>query len=198
MKIREYRRKKGLTQSQLADLIGVKTPVVSKYETGSVTPPSDRLVKIAEALDVNPSMLLEISDSDHEDSALKRINAYARFFKPEGLENDHDPKTITSRSYGVNADFYQIYKIPVDQSIWDYSSGCCELCGQDAPFCLPDGRPYLEMHLVTWASDGGDAVPDNIVFLCSNCHKKIHYLKDPHDVDVIRKAALKHTSNINR
>lgn len=55
--IREFRLKKGLSQQQLADLIGVNYSVVSKYEKGTVTPPEDRLILIADALGVTPEDL---------------------------------------------------------------------------------------------------------------------------------------------
>ena len=52
-KIREARKQKGMTQEQLADVIGVKRAVISKYENGSITPSILRLEKIARALGVD-------------------------------------------------------------------------------------------------------------------------------------------------
>jgi transcriptional regulator with XRE-family HTH domain len=53
-KIRELRQSKGLTQQQLADLLGKKRPMISEWENGQgLTAKNLRLV--ADALDVSPS-----------------------------------------------------------------------------------------------------------------------------------------------
>ena len=51
-KIRQIRKSKGMTQQQLAEGIGVKRAVVSKYETGSIIPSLDTIKEIADALNV--------------------------------------------------------------------------------------------------------------------------------------------------
>ena len=55
--IKTIRKKKGLTQKQLAELTGLIEPTIRKYESGQRTPKSDNLIKIAEALGVHPSQL---------------------------------------------------------------------------------------------------------------------------------------------
>ena len=55
--IRTIRKKKGLTQKQLAELTGLLEPTIRKYESGKVQPKSDNLNKIASALEVHPSQL---------------------------------------------------------------------------------------------------------------------------------------------
>ena len=50
--IKEIRRRKGLTETQLANLIGVQRAVISKYESGMIEPPIKTLQKIANALEV--------------------------------------------------------------------------------------------------------------------------------------------------
>lgn len=57
-KIRECRKRKGLSQEELANKIGVKRAVVSKYETGKISPRIDTVQKIARALDVSVDELL--------------------------------------------------------------------------------------------------------------------------------------------
>ncbi|WP_368234992.1 helix-turn-helix domain-containing protein [Anaerotruncus rubiinfantis] len=79
--IKEIRRRKGLTQTQLADLIGVQRAVISKYESGMVEPPIKTLQKIANALGISTYALLDVEEpqkpnhfwtADLED-ALRRI-----------------------------------------------------------------------------------------------------------------------------
>jgi transcriptional regulator with XRE-family HTH domain len=57
--IRKYREAVGLTQADLADLIGKFNHQVSYYETGQVLPTIITLEKIAEALDISILQLLE-------------------------------------------------------------------------------------------------------------------------------------------
>ena len=56
--IKKARKEKGLTQSDLASMLGVKRSVISKYENGSIEPSLTQIEKIAELLDVTPSFLI--------------------------------------------------------------------------------------------------------------------------------------------
>jgi transcriptional regulator with XRE-family HTH domain len=51
-KIREFRKKKNLTQKELGDKIGMKHNTISGYENGSSSPEQDTLFKLAHVLDV--------------------------------------------------------------------------------------------------------------------------------------------------
>ncbi len=55
--LRYFRNKKGLTQQQLADRLGVSWEMVSRYERGESSPIT-RLDQLSEILDVEPSLLL--------------------------------------------------------------------------------------------------------------------------------------------
>ena len=57
-KIRNIRKSKNMTQEQLAEKIGVKRSVISKYENNSVNISVDTIEKIANALGVETSELL--------------------------------------------------------------------------------------------------------------------------------------------
>lgn len=56
--IKIHRKEKGLTQQQLAELVGVTEKAVSKWETGRGVPDISLLIPISEALDVKVSELL--------------------------------------------------------------------------------------------------------------------------------------------
>lgn len=56
--IRIYRKQKGLSQRALGKLIGVDHSHISKWETGSINPGADNLVKLAQVLGVNTSTLM--------------------------------------------------------------------------------------------------------------------------------------------
>ena len=69
------------------------------------------------------------------------------------------------------------------------AAGKCELCRQPAPFMDSKGKPYLETHHVIWLSKSGADSIDNTVALCPNCHRKMHIVNDPVDVDKLLRIA---------
>lgn len=78
-RIKQLRKEKGLTQSQLADLLGVTDKAVSKWEVGEANPDISLLVKLAEIFGVTIDFLLtgkaeeptiSLDDMDTEKRAL--------------------------------------------------------------------------------------------------------------------------------
>lgn len=65
--IREFRKARGLKQSDLAEAIGVSKTIISRYEKGDACPSMGRLLKIANALDLPLAIL--ICDSEDEDDS---------------------------------------------------------------------------------------------------------------------------------
>lgn len=68
--------------------------------------------------------------------------------------------------------------------------GICELCKESAPFFTKYGDPYLESHHVTPLSAGGVDHMDNIIALCPNCHRKVHYLAGTDELNNVLKEIL--------
>lgn len=58
------------------------------------------------------------------------------------------------------------------------SAGICEGCQSPAPFILPNGQPFLEVHHVVPLAEGGADVVENTVALCPNCHRRCHLSAD--------------------
>lgn len=56
--LKKCRKEKGLTQKQLAELIGVVASTVTKYENNQLEPNINTLMKISEALDVSMAELI--------------------------------------------------------------------------------------------------------------------------------------------
>ena len=65
------------------------------------------------------------------------------------------------------------------------AKGICQLCGLPAPFNRSDGTPYLESHHIKWLADGGEDSIENTAALCPNCHRKMHIVNDPEDVELL-------------
>lgn len=72
-KIREARKKASLTQSELAEKIGVKRSVVSKYENGQISPTYEMLSNIATALNTSVSYLVDEAFNDKSVSYLTML-----------------------------------------------------------------------------------------------------------------------------
>lgn len=49
----QCRKAKKISQQKIADLIGVKRPNITRFESGSYNPTLDMMVKIAEAMDMD-------------------------------------------------------------------------------------------------------------------------------------------------
>lgn len=57
------------------------------------------------------------------------------------------------------------------------ADGRCEACGNVAPFDIPSGEPFLEVHHVHELGKGGADNPTLVIAVCPNCHREIHYGK---------------------
>src|SRR5436305_2082522 len=68
--LRELRIGRGLTQAQLAERARTSTPFISQLERGLTTPTLGMILRLAEALERRPSVLLKIFD-DHPHISLK-------------------------------------------------------------------------------------------------------------------------------
>lgn len=68
-KIRELRRKEGLSQDELAERVDVSRQAVSKWELGSAVPTADKLVELADFFGVSLDWLMRGEDfSQNTDS----------------------------------------------------------------------------------------------------------------------------------
>lgn len=70
--IKEYRKKKGITQDALAARIGINRATISKYESGAISPPMEQIVKIAQVLNTPLIDILGIrpNEKTKQDNAL--------------------------------------------------------------------------------------------------------------------------------
>ena len=65
--IREYRKKKNMSQETLAELIDVSVPYISMLENSQKYPALDTLISLANAHDISPNHLLcETMNNEYE------------------------------------------------------------------------------------------------------------------------------------
>ena len=69
--IQEIRKEKGLTQKELAELIGVSDKTISKWENGNSSPDTSMLMSLNEALEVTVNELLSAERIAPENYSMK-------------------------------------------------------------------------------------------------------------------------------
>ncbi len=74
-RVRQLRREKGLTQTQLAEQVGVAQGTISSIESGGIEPSIDVLSRLVRALQTSSDYLLGLdeSESDLEPAALALV-----------------------------------------------------------------------------------------------------------------------------
>lgn len=92
-KIRFYRKKNNLTQSQLAELIGVSPQAISKWETGIGSPDISMIVPLAIALQISTDELLEYKDGINLNTVKSEWNSMAAAY--ELFNNSPDSYSYT-------------------------------------------------------------------------------------------------------
>lgn len=102
-RIREARRAAGLSQGQVARLLGLQRPSVSEMEAGRRRVSGEEITRLAELFDVKPSWLLGegAETADPHDTKLQLAARELAKLKPEDLDrllallasiNDEDSK----------------------------------------------------------------------------------------------------------
>jgi transcriptional regulator with XRE-family HTH domain len=79
-RVREIRKSKGITQEQIAELISIEPPNVSKMESGLHFPQPDKIEKIANALNVSIQELFDFEHIQKREDLIEYImNSLSRY-----------------------------------------------------------------------------------------------------------------------
>lgn len=62
LRLREMRKSRGMTQTQLANAVGIKQPSLSSLENGVTEPALKTLIKLAKALECSLDELVDQND----------------------------------------------------------------------------------------------------------------------------------------
>lgn len=87
MRLKELRSKKGITQYQLAEIVGIDPKHMSHIETGRSFPKADLIEKFAEALDVEYTKLFKTEHLQDKDILLKQIISLLKKANEDELKN---------------------------------------------------------------------------------------------------------------
>jgi len=96
-RIKEFRKKKGLTQAELGALLGVSQQMIGQFENSLTPPKIETLQKIASALNVPVTQLIPLSPSTEQpdeipltcpmsSEALKKLTLYFNKLNDTGKE----------------------------------------------------------------------------------------------------------------
>lgn len=83
--LKELRLKKGITQAELADLLGVSPSTIGMYEQGRREPDSSTVKWLAEYFGVSADILLGVQ-TDQKDKAIDETMALYEKLSPEEKE----------------------------------------------------------------------------------------------------------------
>ena len=61
-RLKEARKKSGINQKSLAEMVGVYTKDISRWETGVRTPSAEYIIQPCKALDISADYLLGLKD----------------------------------------------------------------------------------------------------------------------------------------
>jgi transcriptional regulator with XRE-family HTH domain len=94
-RLRRFRKAKGLTQTELGDLVGISQRLVTYYETQGGNPPADVLARLSEALDVSTDVLLGLAtpNDPRASAAPETLRLWRRLRRIEDVP-PQDQKTI--------------------------------------------------------------------------------------------------------
>lgn len=69
----QARKSRGMSQEDLASMIGTKGPAIGRYERGVAKPTIEVAVKLADALGISLDFLVGKVDTEMDEATLKRI-----------------------------------------------------------------------------------------------------------------------------
>ena len=87
LRLKELRNKKGITQYQLAEIVGIDPKHMSHIETGRSFPKADLIEKFANALEIDYTKLFKTEHLQPKGTLIKQINALLLKASDEELKN---------------------------------------------------------------------------------------------------------------
>lgn len=91
-RIKECRKKSGLSQDKVAELVGVSRQAVTKWETGQTAPNTENLFKLAEIFGTTVDLLISENDADSNSPAEQIYYLYKMDKEKKNAERLHSIK----------------------------------------------------------------------------------------------------------
>jgi transcriptional regulator with XRE-family HTH domain len=87
-RIKDLRKQKNLSQSELADKVGISYAQIGRYETKGSQPPAETLKKIADALGVSPDFLIYGTSDEKAKTKLTDADLINQFKAIENMDEE--------------------------------------------------------------------------------------------------------------
>ena len=116
-KIKSYRESKNMTQNEIADILGVKSATVSKYESGTLEPNIESLKKLAELFEVSVDELLKEDEFD-----FSKINVLEVLREQEEMQLKGNLYHNTQIIFAYNTNHIEGSKLTEDQTRYIYET----------------------------------------------------------------------------
>lgn len=87
-RIKDLRKQKNLSQSELADKVGISYAQIGRYETKGSQPPAETLKKIADALGVSPDFLIYGTSDEKAKTKLSDADLINQFKAIESMDEE--------------------------------------------------------------------------------------------------------------
>lgn len=134
----ELRKARGITQSYLAEVLGVSFQTISKWETGAVVPDVKYIIAMAKFFEVTTDQILGLQPLEND--------YFSRMTERSEYWNDKLQYIRTSRYELWNLDYIEfliqkVWKIEKKVDVLDFGCGNGYLAGLIMPF-LPEGSTY--------------------------------------------------------
>lgn len=189
-RIRDVRKSLNMTQTEFGQKLGMKWFKIKDLELGRLTVTEDIAKKINGEFHINYRWILygekpreiyrsgfHIESEQSFDINEQKLSAALEMLSDAKLAKDSRHINRTKSKLEVPIKVYVCFHDPrATIAAIKRAKGKCEMCASPAPFRrASDGSPYLEIHHKKPLSLGGDDTLDNIIIVCPNCHRKIHF-----------------------
>lgn len=115
-KIKHAREKICMSQEALAEAVGMHTNTIARWERNEVTPRGNSLKKLSQALQVQPSYLLDIDIHDENSNISNVKKEHART-----NETTSEPLSPLCLSYtGINGDKLELPDTPQNRELFQF------------------------------------------------------------------------------
>ncbi len=118
-KIKTYRENKNMTQNEVADILGVKSATISKYETNTLEPNIESIKKLAETFEISIDELLR----DKEDKFdISKINILETLKEQKNMKLKGNLYHNTQITFAYNTNHIEGSKLTEDQTRYIYET----------------------------------------------------------------------------
>lgn len=118
-KIKLYRESKNMTQGEVADILGVKSATISKYEAGTLEPNIESLKKLARLFDVSIDELLK---EDDEKFDVSKVNVLEVLREQKDMKLKGNLYHNTQITFAYNTNHIEGSKLTEDQTRYIYET----------------------------------------------------------------------------